>query len=67
MATNSSREGRTARTFRLPSDTNALIKQIGETLKENDTEVLVRAVNYLNANLKAVAEADVQSRLIGLK
>ena len=67
MESNTSRVGRTARTFRIPDETNALIKAIGKRLKENDTDVLIRAISYLNDNLKAVVEADTQSRLTGLK
>jgi hypothetical protein len=67
MESNAGRAGRTARTFRIPNETNALIKEIGKRLKENDTDVLIRAIDYLNDNLKTVVEADTKSRLTGLK
>lgn len=56
-----------ARTFRFPATTNQKIKEIGTLLSKNDTEVLIRAVDYLHENMKAVAEADFNARLKGLK
>ncbi|MFD1141864.1 hypothetical protein ACFQ4C_12125 [Larkinella insperata] len=56
-----------ARTFRWEDATNVKIKEIGKLLNLNDTEVLKKAVDYLHANLKEVAEADFKARLSGLK
>lgn len=56
-----------ARTFRFPASTSKKITEIGNLLSKNDTEVLLRAVDYLHENMKTVAENDFNARLKGLK
>lgn len=56
-----------ARTFRFPESTNKQIKDIGNLLSKNDTEVLIRAVAYLHENREAIAKSDFNERLRGLK
>ena len=56
-----------ARTFRWPDETNNQIKEVGKLLNENDTDIIVRAVEYLYENRKAVAEQIFKKRLEDIK
>lgn len=58
---------RVPRTFKIPTEVNQKMKELAALLKEDDTKVLVRAVNYLYENKKTVVEEDMKDRLSGLK
>jgi len=56
-----------ARTFRWSDETNNQIKDIGKLLNENDTDVIIRAIEYLHTNRKTVAEEIFRKRLEEIK
>lgn len=58
---------KTSKTFRLPDETIEQLEEIGKILKENDTNVVVRAIGRLYAARESVLEEDIQLRRSSVK